>query len=345
MSSEHETQATDSIFGQNRAFALSDSLVNPDVITYLNQVREEAIHTSAISVPKSRLVSNSVELKHMAEMYDDDQVELIETGPETTSETLVITNSVELSDWFQFVRKQIWEEGYIFEGYDDETLNLLLTYLKRYLQALKEKRGIVVHLLNILANLTEITSNHDDEEYNIDVEWCETILKKLSKTKVRNLQELQHFVRSSYKYTPMGFKQWYQYIEQNEPSHSIFKNIVNETSIWVLVQYFSKEWTKDIASYKRPKIADRMGQWLFYVLLHLPTKLTAEYTSELRNLGKKCQKLLSKGSKSPNHKLSLTGELKDITIEDIPEFADPLALTLAVIAEFYGQRDLIALSK
>lgn len=45
-----ESQAPDAIFGQSRAFALSDSSVNPDVIEYLKSVRQEALRTNAISI-------------------------------------------------------------------------------------------------------------------------------------------------------------------------------------------------------------------------------------------------------------------------------------------------------
>lgn len=337
-----ESQAPDSVFGQSRAFALTDPLVDPAVVAYLSTVRQEALRTSTIS-PVTMM---SLKLpKHNADMYDDVQESSLLTKPPRIPafpEKLLAfqRNMDNWIQWFKHSKETIWHNGYIFEGYNTSTLDLLLHYLKKYLEAKKEKKGLIVHLLNILKDHPEI---NEDSEFLMDEDWLEATLNKLKTKKIKNLNDIKNIIGEGHKLVPNGFKQWYQYITENEPSHSIFKTVVNDRNIWVLVQFYSKEWIKDIYNNKKRQQVVRFSQWLLYIIIHLPTNLTADYISILRTLGKKCQKNVNDIAHASDHlteTIVLTDEMKLLGIQEPPGNPSILELALSVISEFYGQRDL-----
>lgn len=62
----------DPLFGQANVFSIDDENVNPDVINYLRNVRNEALTISAISMSNIRsYVNKSNTIRHDASLYDD----------------------------------------------------------------------------------------------------------------------------------------------------------------------------------------------------------------------------------------------------------------------------------
>ncbi|QLQ78883.1 hypothetical protein HG537_0B02310 [Torulaspora globosa] len=331
-----DDQSVDSTFGQTPAFSLTDPEVDPAVIKYLSDVRQEALRTNVIK--RSELK------RHTADIYDEDD-EVIVKKSRSQKELPVCLKYVDSQvhigvQWFENVKRVVLNNRTVCQDHTEESLNLLLHFLREYLGKLSQDEQ-TSHLLNILEDLPPKAQDRDDE-YELDEEWAESVVKKLHTRHINNITDIKTIIETNSS-KPMGFKQWYHYLQRTEPTQSAFNTTIDQRNIWVLVQYMAQEWIKNISKGKKPAQTSRFSNWLLYILFNIPDKLTAEYTSNLRNLGKKCRKAIREIQeiKVPSIKSIYPHELTELRIPSPPEGLDIIQLTLSVIAVIYGQRDLI----
>ncbi|CAR27404.1 hypothetical protein ZYGR_0I06780 [Zygosaccharomyces rouxii] len=340
---DSEDQSLDSIFGQQRAFSLDDPLVDPHVVAYLQGVRTQALRTSAISTH-----GRSASPKHSADLYDD---EVPSKGiPESLS--AIEDGMSPWVEWFNETRDIILEEGKSSHEYDDDSLELVLHHLKNYLQEQKGLKGISAHVLNILQDLGPMSKSNDgddgdNDELEIDPEWAQSMLLNFKSQKIASLEDLKNCIKSKNQTPPRGFKEWYHFLQSHEPAHTYFTGkIINGETLWTLVQYMSHDWIKDIHKQKRFSRAQRFSAWLLYILFHIPTNVTAEYVSNIRELGKRCKKAILADAMVAESKRPVllkdcqSSEMVELSTPSPPPELDILRLTLVVIAVVYRQRDL-----
>ncbi|CCD22680.1 Brr1p NDAI_0A05250 [Naumovozyma dairenensis CBS 421] len=350
-----EKQTINPIFGQAPAFAINDSLVDPQVVAYLRDVRQEALRTTVTRIPEQKKVKPIV----TASMYDDDEKIADNTPLRSRYESDVTQMSATMSvfpdkliqfrqnmeqciEWFKTARNSLIQNGY---RYDDTTLNLLVYYFKKYLEERNDQDDYVKHLAEVLQH--HFVENEDDSLI-IDNEWAERTLAKIREGEVRTIDDIKKFI-SGNSYEPYGFSQWYEYLLTTEPTHSCFCSVINGRNIWILVQYYQQGLLEKI--YSNDQNSDRLNVWLLYILFHLPNNITANSTSLLRDLGKKCQNIILRnvsnaGGPEPSDVnsglLVFTNELNNLSIPQPPEYPFTIVdLTLIVISELYGQKDLI----
>lgn len=341
MSSQND-QSVDSVFGQTPAFSLTDPGVDPAVIQYLSGVRQEALRTNVIKVTPAK--------RHTADIYDDDD-EVIVKKPRveedlTPPPKYVDSHLTAALRWFESVKHLAVTNKPIHQNHTEESLNLLLHFLRDYLRGLKTVDKQASHLLNVLKDLPPIEENDD---YELDEEWAESVVKRLRNRRISSVADVKSVINDTSSSKPVGFKQWYQYLQRTEPTQSAFSSTIDVRNIWVLVQYMTQEWIKNISKGKKPTQAARFAQWLLFILLNIPDNLTAEYTSNLRNLGKKCRRAIKEAyggketiaSERITPPLACPRELTELNVPPMPEDLDIIQLTLAVIAVKYRQRDLI----
>ncbi|QHS76780.1 Brr1p [Saccharomyces paradoxus] len=336
-----DSQSPDAIFGQSRAFALSDSSVNPDVIEYLKSVRQEALRTNAISVKNQMNLQKRA--RHKSSMYDDEDEGAIKRHVISPSLIRLQKNADIWVSWFNSVKATVLTNAYEFTGYDDETLNLLLLFLKNYLKDMPSKSTTVEEIINVLNQYSFPDKTEQKEEnFEIDEEWAKNILVRLEKIKIGSVEDVKKAIIEGDKHELIGYNQWFQYIINNEPQHTTFHGKITSKQLWVLVRYMSNTWIKEI--YKKGRHYRRLQDWLFYILVHTPERLTAEYTSILRDLGKKCLELIQKKPiEAHENKITLPKEMTELNVE-IPSTVENMTiteLTVSVVAVNYGQRDLI----
>ncbi|CCE91378.1 Brr1p TDEL_0C04890 [Torulaspora delbrueckii] len=336
-------QSVDSVFGQTPAFALNDEQVDPAVVEYLNSVRQEALRTSAVKVSEVK--------RHAADIYDEDDIAVKRAKPSTKSLESIENLNSRMDDWlswFENAKKTVLYDSPLPQRHTEESMNLLLNYLKQYLSGRAEEKGFVSHLLRVLKDLPEA---EEDDAFELDEGWAESVVKRLRNKRIEGIEDITMIISNDDSTTPMGFKQWYQYMQQNEPSQAAFGQIINTKNIWVLIQYMTQEWIKIISKFKKPPQAIRFSNWLLYILFNVPENLTADYTSSLRSLGKKCQAIIRSDLESNTEgnvkrqalllKNSLPSSLKDLGVRTPPGDLDVLLLSLYVIAIIYRQKDLI----
>ncbi|CAI4054890.1 hypothetical protein SUVZ_16G3350 [Saccharomyces uvarum] len=336
-----ESQAPDAVFGQSRAFALSDSSVNPDVIKYLNDVREQALRTNAISI--SSQVNLQKRTRHKSSMYDDEDEEVTKKRVVSPPLIRLQKNTDMLVKWFNSVKYVVLTNAYEFTGYDDETLNLLLFCLMNYLKDVPCKSSKVEKIINILTEHTFPEQEENKEQkLEIDEEWVKTVLVRLEKTNINSYEDIKRIIAEGDTHTLSGYNQWFRYIIGNDPRHTMFCEKITSKELWVLMKFMSNTWIKEI--YKKGTNHRRLQDWLFYLLIHTPERLTAEYTSTLRDLGKKCRELILKKpvQACDDDKIILPMEMKelDVTIPSALENMTIIELATCIIAVNYGQKDL-----
>lgn len=336
-------RTVDSVFGQTPAFSLNDPQVNPAVVQYLSGVRQEALRTSVIRTARVK--------RHTADIYDDDEV-LIKRPraqmPSSEAVKYVESHLNEIIRWFKDARKMVLGNSIILQSHTDDSINLLLHFLREYLTGMSEKDGEAADLLSILEDLPPMEEN---EDYELDEEWAESVVKKLCTRNIRSVNDIKLIINDSNLPKPIGFKQWYRYLQQTEPSQFAFSSTIDERNIWVLVQYMAQEWIKTMSKCKKPAQSAKFSSWLLYVLFNVPNRLTAEYTSNLRNLGKKCRRAVREtpenGNEGQNEPRSLlikdvlSRELAELNVPEPPAGLNITQLSLSVIAVIYGQKDLI----
>lgn len=336
-------QGLDSIFGQAPAFALTDNQVNPAVVEYLSGVRQEALRTSGVKVAKK---------KHEADIYDEDEIIIKRVKVDGAAVAYLEQFNTRIDDWlswFKNTRETVLNNGPINQHHTEHTMNLLLNYLKLYLCGNKQEKDNVSDLVKLLKDVPTVAN---DDNLELDEEWAESVVQRLRKRHVKGINDIKMIILNADVPTPVGFKQWYQYLQQNEPSQAAFGPIINTRNIWVLVQYMTQEWVKTISKCKKPPQAIRFSLWLLYILFNIPENLSADHTSNLRNLGKKCQAIIKKelepeAQADLKQKAPLLASLPASNFEDIgglkpPEDLDIIRLTVSVIAITYRQRDLIS---
>ncbi|CAI4846163.1 BBM_1a_G0055460.mRNA.1.CDS.1 [Saccharomyces cerevisiae] len=336
-----ESQAPDAIFGQSRAFALSDSSVNPDVIEYLKSVRQEALRTNAISIKNHMNLQKRT--RHKSSMYDDEDEGALKRHAISPS-LIRLQRNVEIwVRWFNSVKATVLTNAYEFTGYEDETLDLLLLFLKNYLEDMPSKCTTVEKIISVL-NQHSFPEKSEEKEENlqIDEEWAKNILVRLEKTKIDSVEDVKKVITEGDKHELVGYNQWFQYLINNEPQHTTFHEKITSKQLWVLIKYMSNTWIKEI--HKKGRHYRRLQDWLFYILVHTPERVTAEYTSILRDLGKKCLELIQKKPvEAHENKITLPKEMAELNVE-IPAAVENMTiteLTVSVIAVNYGQKDLI----
>lgn len=336
-------RSVDSVFGQTIAFSLNDERVNPAVVKYLSSVRDEALRTSALRISEGK--------RHAADIYDEDDTIVKKKKPNSTCLTSLQYLNFRIDEWlawFRNTQKMVLESGYLPQQHTEKSLNLLLGYLKVYLSERSDEKGSSVHLLKVLEKLPKA---EEDETLELDKGWAEKIVKSLQTKQIDDIDDIKAFLTNADTTTPVGFKQWYQYLQQNEPSQAAFGRIINERNIWVLIQYMAQEWIKTIAKCRKPRQAIRFSNWLFYLLINVPANILADHTSNLRNLGKKCRAVITKDAEANTEgyckkdeillKKALPSDLKQLGVLTPPDDLDIIQLTLAIVASSYGQTDLI----
>ncbi|CCF59511.1 hypothetical protein KAFR_0H01010 [Kazachstania africana CBS 2517] len=343
------SSSEDPIFGQSPVFALDDAEVDPEVIRYLQNVRKEAIATNATQAQNFTRIRG-----HDASIYDDTVAGPQEAASQITEQHgqwghvplredfVDFGNNMEKGlQSFNNVTEKIFNESFTVQAYEKDHLDLLLYYMKLHLEKIPEKKGIVAHILNLLKEYTVSEDLLNENDWTIDEEWFERNLGRLRSLRIRTIEDIKISITGDFSdKEPMGLKQWTQFIRENEPLHSMFCTMINAKNIWVLVQFMSQEWIKEITKEKPYK--QRVSQWLFYILAHLPTKVTATQTSLLRTLGKKCQKqLFVKTAERGKGTLPISTEMKQLKITFDTVDIDILELVVAIMAMRYGQRDLI----
>lgn len=162
------------------------------------------------------------------------------------------------------------------------------------------------------------------------------------KTKIDSVEDVKKVITEGDQHELVGYNQWFQYLINNEPQHTTFHGKITSKQLWVLIKYMSNTWIKEI--HKKGRHYRRLQDWLFYILVHTPERVTAEYTSILRDLGKKCLELIQKKPvEAHENKITLPKEMAELNVE-IPAAVENMTiteLTVSVIAVNYGQKDLI----
>ncbi|CCC67663.1 hypothetical protein NCAS_0A11050 [Naumovozyma castellii] len=341
-----ERQAVNPLFGQAPAFAVQNSLVDPAVVRYLQDVRKEALRTTVVSIKPQKRARPVV----TASMYDDDDDEL----PTLTARKKGRNSAYEFPDqliyfdrnmndwikWFECTKNIVQEKAYEFTGYDDNTLNILLCQLKQYMETKSKDEDKLSSLIGIISDECIETTDSSDHSLEIDETWAETMCEKLQSRAIKNISEIKDCVLET-PMEPYGFKAWYKYLISNVPVHTCFVTMINDRNVWILIQYFQQGLLEEI--YKRGKNASVLEEWLLEIMIHLPVNITAEYTSTLRDLGKKCQVLIKRQIESSSAKtlLRLPKELEELDIKAPQQNVSIFELVLSIIAKIYGQRDLI----
>ncbi|CAI4053818.1 Brr1p SKDI_16G3200 [Saccharomyces kudriavzevii IFO 1802] len=337
-----ESQAPDFIFGQSRAFALTDSSVNPDAIKYLDNVRQEALRTNAMSIKNQMNLQKRT--RHKSSMYDDEDEEATKRHAVPLFLMRLQNNADLWVKWFNSMKSAVLANAYEFTGYDDETLDLLLFYLRNYLKDIPRKTSKVENIIDVLDQYSFPEKPEDREQkLEIDEEWAKYTLIRLEKVNIKSFEDVKKIIAESDAHELNGYSQWFKYIINNEPRHTMFCRKITSTQLWVLFKYMSNTWIKEI--YKEGSNCHRLQDWLLYLLIHTPEKLTAEYTSMLRDLGKKCRELLQKkpAQARNDNRITLPMEMRELDLEmpSAMESATMIELTICVIALDFGQKDLI----
>lgn len=323
-----ETQSLDPTFGQTKAFAVADPLVNPDAIAYLNSVREEALRTTALSTERSSQTNEKRVDK--GALYDEE--------PVLSPEFLRFTKLQDTwHDWFLKLKSNIGTEGYRSSGYDEKSLDLLVAYFKKYIETKdKEEDPTIAALLSALRDVPH--PEDDDESLTIDEEWAEKLLHRLQAKKAqlpKDSTDLKKLMTEPDE-LPRNFNAWYYYITNNDPSFLTLERM-SPGQVVKLASYMA-QWIAEVTKNKNEK---RITQWLLFILLYLPDRLPAQEISMVRLLGKKARamKLKSVKEKEPLHDLEL---IPVIFNGEKPGSFSVVDLTLVVVGLTYGQRDLLS---
>lgn len=383
MSNKPHSRHIDSAFGQAPAFGLDDATVNPLVIQYLKSVRTEALTTNAT---QSRTALPTVTVKHKASIYDDDGYDendlnvLNSKNPEekphgdelityiSTSDKVenqhnlvkvklperlnYFNDNIEsLMKWFESANISLKENAISTQDYTDDVLNLLLFYLKEFLENnIPNKKGISIHLVNLLKDHYVSEKIRKENAWIIDEEWVKPTLERLSAVRVRNIDDIKKSLTGNYySVKPKNYNQWSAFLKDNEPNNSMFVTMMNQDDIWTIFKFMKQNWLKVII--KNPGSSKKMSMWLLYIMLYLPTTLSAGQVSTLRDFAKKCQKpylekLVPLLSQEPIQKEAIpwiinTTELKMLHVEQLPKDFTILELVLVIVSQKFGQKDLI----
>ena len=342
------SSAIDPVFGQAKAFNINDPEVNPLVKSYLSEVRNEALHTNAISHQIGQVSKNTFD----ANIYDDedDSTSIPSDTKVKSDQTTEYLYSIEnWYKWFENISDIIWHGCYVFEGYDDESISHLTQLLRFYLQRkIDENRASSFdrHLVNIFRDQLKCS---DPDPVNgtleIDEDWAENLLKTMRNSKIKDLNTVKYCIRTDYKRAPHGLKPWAKYVTSNQPTHTAFINMIDSSNLWTLVMYMTQIWLKEIYTFgKNLERKKMLSQWLLYILLHIPTRLTAEQMSNIRSLAKQAREILNRRVNSNifgTTNIVIPDELHEHNCPPCPPNLDIASLILAVVTRKYGQHDIL----
>ena len=280
--------------------------------------------------------------------YGMDYLRTVQHASSGSANAAVITPPANISreransyiKWFGCVRKRILDKAIATQEYDDRTINLLLFYLREYLEVhYTVKKGVVAHLVNLLRD-SGIQQEEHEESWALDESWVAPTLKRLGSVRLRTIEDVKICLRgdyTSYRKTLSGFREWSRFIREDEPLHSMFCTLLKTADdLCLLLNFFSQTWLQWIL--KEDNTSKHLVMWLFYILVHLPSKLAATHISALRELAKKCLTLLEAGTVVP---LYPTTEMKLQNTEAVPENLGLLQLVVVLVSVKYGQLDLL----
>lgn len=395
MKGKNTTGFVDPIFGQAPVFGLNDEAVNPLVIQYLKNVRQEALTTN---ITNYRPVQNTKKIQYSASIYDDDYSRPVDKIPKidsgntyvgTQTDNLhntgiddlivapVTSPNIDFKDqahlktelalrqtifnksaetwirWFRDSKLKILQEAFTTQDYDDDTLNLLIYYLKIYLTKSKTgNRGIEGHLQNLLKD--HIVNNEilAQNKWTIDEEWVIPTLSRLGSVRIRNINDIKMCLKGEFSnQKPKNYEQWTKYIRENEPTSSMFITMLKQDDIWIILKFMKQNWLK--AFMKRPEQSSRTAMWLLYSLFYLSENLNSTQISTLRDFARRCQslyleKFVPNYSDDPERQgyfkrlsIILPDEMKVLGIKYPQEPVIILEVVLVVVAQIFGQRDLL----
>ncbi|AAS51595.1 ADL325Cp [Eremothecium gossypii ATCC 10895] len=320
----HTSGPVDPVFGQCQVFDCSAAEVNPEVVKYLAHVRDEALHTVGVVPSASNLRKRKIEIS-----YDDEEV--VKRPSEGEKAIELPFDMDEVISWFDQVKEDALSEREAFEGYDEETLNTLLVGIRDYISRMSSRDESTNNLIKLLEGVQPVVTN---EALELDEKWAAKLVARLGRRKFTTLDNLKLRLNTQLP-IPTRAKAWKIHIPINEPSHEFFHRM-NSTQLFDLLRYL----TDNIVEHYQTDSATDYGQWLVYLLLHLPRQLTANEISEVRGLSKKVRALIIDHEilKLP---MLLPSEIEDVS--PIPRGVNPLHLALAVVAVIYGQRDILFL--
>ncbi|AGO12924.1 AaceriADL325Cp [[Ashbya] aceris (nom. inval.)] len=320
----HTSGPVDPIFGQCQVFDCSAAEVNPEVIKYLANVRKEALHTVGAVPSAGNFRKRKIEIN-----YDDEEV--VKRPSESEKGIELPFAMDEVIAWFNQVKEDAVSEHEAFEGYDEDTLNTLLAGIRDYISRMPSRDDSTNNLLKLLEGVEPVAVN---ETLELDEKWAEKLLARLSRRTFTTLENLKIRLNTPLP-IPTRAKAWKVHIPINEPSHEFFHRM-SSTQLFDLLRYL----TDNIVEQYHTSSAMDYGQWLVYLLLHLPRQLTANEISEVRSLSKNVRSLVLDPEilKLP---MVLPSEIEQVS--SVPRGVNPLHLTLAVVAVVYGQRDLLFL--
>lgn len=315
-----------STYGHNAVFGLEDDAVNPLVVKYLADVRNEANATLITSFVKNEEPQT---LKHSADMYDDEPVQDVSHSREATPtsdrfsqgnlgrDELVVSieprpsslHNVERNlparlqlfnanlpiwgAWYNTTRDTLLSKGFTTQEYSSQILDLLLYHIKVYLHGSAEPvTGIRAHLCNLLKNHKVEDDLLKENTWVIDEEWIIPTLSRLDSVRLRDIGDIKRCLTGDYRdKRPRNYQQWTEFMKDNEPTASMFSTMVGIDDIWIILKFMKVNWIKQIAKDMSSHTSRTLAMWLLYSLLYLPKNLPASDISTIRDFSKKCRKL------------------------------------------------------
>lgn len=322
----------DSLFGQCKAFSIDDENVNPEVVKYLRNVRNEALTTSAISMNKMKnSAGESNVTRHDASMYDDQNaipITNIPKDPTTTNETretftdvsskkrrkltnggtlkdslipekLIIFNQrmIPVMDWFQNLQSDIFNLPCNMDyNYDNNTLELLISHIQRLLND-KDKpepnTGVKLHLSNLLKNWVPSEIINQTENNGYMID-DDWIQKLLIKLQCVKIPNID-FLKSVITGDYSNFEpHGYRSWNQFLLNNEPCKDMFNTIINDNNIWLLVKYMTQSWITEISERQNHNMKLWLIYTLVYLPSSIVANNTSTLRDLGKKCREIIIK---------------------------------------------------
>ncbi|CCH59087.1 hypothetical protein TBLA_0B02450 [Henningerozyma blattae CBS 6284] len=344
MPSKKDNKNNRNIYGQNKVFDLEDENVNHLAVKYLQDVKLEAMTTLGFEI--NQIQSTLKNTIYEADIYDDDQNSNANGDTNNANNSKAMSKSYQDAkintrciNWYRKTQKTILSNDTNNPLNNDDILNNILYQLKLISLSLNSDEQIShTKIIELLKNVPENLIS----KYIIDDATLEKYFNSLSDDpKIKTTDDVKQWFKNRATYAPKGFTHWFNYIQENEPSHSIFYNNINEKSFWTLIQYMCQNWIKMIKKNKKHLVCLHLKQWLFYLVIHLPNRLTADQTNSVRQLAKKCQQ--HSDFKDTADFNFATNEMKLLNIT--PPFNDNqisiFQLVVIVIAKQYGQFDLL----
>ncbi|AET38961.1 Brr1p Ecym_3478 [Eremothecium cymbalariae DBVPG len=319
----HTSGPLDPIFGQSRSFDCSGEEVNPDVVKYLEFVRNEALRTNATNSRQVAAGRKRVEIS-----YEDDVPNLIDS--ELSDRAIELPFDVdEAIEWFKSLRHYAQSSSEPSQGYNKETLEFLLFSLKQYIDSKNDSGDEMKNLAELLKDVKPVK---EIDSLELDEKWAQKLILRLTRRNFASLENLKLKINSVIP-IPTRDKAWRVHIPLNEPTHEFFHRMSSQ-QLFELVRYMDENLTVELQSSN----AVDYSQWLFYLLLHLPDHLTASGVSKVRSLAKKAREfVVNKNSNAP-----LLEFPSEMLHEELPTAQmTSVHLVLVVVSVIYGQRDLL----